>query len=348
MDQKHLMRIRNGVRFFYDLQKLRIQTGNRNTKQAELAALEEEDRQFMDTTSQTLESLEKEALREVKRLLKGAPIWEQWLKKQKGVAETLGGLFLAEIFIEHCHTVSQLWTWCGLATLRACVECDTVVDERPIKVFECKCGYTTAKKPGEKLSIYCPKCDEKMEMTKKLYEEIPSSCPKCGSQEFKHISDRMIRGQQCDYNPWLKSKIISVLGGCLLKSNSPWRKFYDDYKTRKTNQRVPVCMQCKGSGTTKREEKLKQSKQKVKNPKKKVKCWNCEGTGGPAPWGKSDKHRHAAAQRYMVKQFMSELWVQWRTLEGLPVRKPYAEEYLDRPHHGPKFEAASHLEQLSP
>lgn len=40
-------------------------------------------------------------------------------------------------------------------------------------------------------------------------------------------------------------------------------------------------------------------------------------------------HVHNAAQRAMVKLFLSHLWDRWRQLEGLPVREPYAHEYLD-------------------
>lgn len=32
---------------------------------------------------------------------------------------------------------------------------------------------------------------------------------------------------------------------------------------------------------------------------------------------------HIRAQRYMVKMFLKDLWVAWRTLEGLPVTEPY-------------------------
>lgn len=45
-------------------------------------------------------------------------------------------------------------------------------------------------------------------------------------------------------------------------------------------------------------------------------------------------HRDRAAKRKMVKQFLVDLYVQWRTISGLPVRKPYAEEYLGRVHEG--------------
>ena len=40
-------------------------------------------------------------------------------------------------------------------------------------------------------------------------------------------------------------------------------------------------------------------------------------------------HKHAASMRKMVKMFLSHLWQQWRTLEGLPTRLPYPIEKLD-------------------
>lgn len=47
---------------------------------------------------------------------------------------------------------------------------------------------------------------------------------------------------------------------------------------------------------------------------------------------KSKGHRDAAAKRYMIKMFLKDLYVAWRTLEGLTVREPYAEEYLGKKH----------------
>lgn len=54
-----------------------------------------------------------------------------------------------------------------------------------------------------------------------------------------------------------------------------------------------------------------------------------------AGWSERSKgHRHNAAKRFMMKRFLQDLYVQWRTIEGLEVRVPYAEEYLGRIHHG--------------
>jgi len=47
---------------------------------------------------------------------------------------------------------------------------------------------------------------------------------------------------------------------------------------------------------------------------------------------KTPMHRHKAATRYMIKMFLRDLYVAWRTMEGLSVRPPYEEEYLGKKH----------------
>ncbi len=53
----------------------------------------------------------------------------------------------------------------------------------------------------------------------------------------------------------------------------------------------------------------------------------------PAHQSKTKAHRHQMAMRYMIKRFLADLYVEWRTLEGLPVAKPYEEERLGIIHH---------------
>jgi Tfp pilus assembly protein FimV len=48
--------------------------------------------------------------------------------------------------------------------------------------------------------------------------------------------------------------------------------------------------------------------------------------------GKTKGHTHAMATRYMIKEFLADLWTKWRVLEGLPVRSRYAEEKLGLVH----------------
>lgn len=147
---------------------------------------------------------------------------------------------------------------------------------------------------------------------------------------------RMKRGEKARFNPWLKSKLIKVLGDCLIKSNSPWRKIYDDYKHRKQNTLIDKCMLCNGSGTFRPKKQSTKSEDEDDGEDQNDTCSNCNGTGGPAPWGQSNKHRHNAAIRYMIKQFLEKMWLKWRELEGLQVTESYAVAVLGRKHgdHG--------------
>lgn len=156
---------------------------------------------------------------------------------------------------------------------------------------------------------------------------------------------RRRRGEKANFNPFLKAKMLEVLGSSFLKANSPWRYFYDNYLKRKQHQVVDVCMACQGQGKVVATACVSCKASQGYNQKvcacgsdaweksSAARCQNCAGTGGPAPWGASKKHRHRAAMRYMVKMFLVEFWLQWRALEGLPLRSSYASEMLNRPHH---------------
>ena len=268
MNEENMQALRQAVRFFYDMQKLRIQSSNRNTSNT--VVLDDKHGKHLEDQGDRLSEMEKKELSNIRRLLRLHPLWNDYLKHQKGCGPTMAGVILSEIDIYKAETVSALWSYCGLA-----VDTET----------------------GRAV--------------------------------------RMKRGQKAGYNPWLKSKLVKVLGDCLLRANSPWRKFYDDYKHRKQNTMVDVCMLCKGTGVFVSKKEAADG-ETVESKGKEKKCTNCNGTGGPAPWGQSDAHRHQAAIRYMVKMFLQEMWVAWREIEELPVTEPYAVAVLGREHgdHG--------------
>jgi hypothetical protein len=109
--------------------------------------------------------------------------------------------------------------------------------------------------------------------------------------------DRKKKGEKCPYNQFLRAKLCGVLGSSFLKCQSPYSEYYYNMKQRLESQ---------GWGMD------------SKNPtdKKRPKAG----------------HQHKAATRYMVKMFLKDLYVAWRTLEGLEVRAPYQEEYLGHKH----------------
>jgi len=91
------------------------------------------------------------------------------------------------------------------------------------------------------------------------------------------------------FNPFLKTKLIGVLGPSFVKQkDSRYRDIYDGYKHRIENH--------------------------------------------PGHAEKTKGHRNNMAIRYTVKIFLQDLWLAWRKLEGLPITPPYAEAKLGLKH----------------
>jgi len=134
---------------------------------------------------------------------------------------------------------------------------------------------------------------------------------------------RSKKGVKNNYNAWLRSKCLFVLGGCLLKAkHKTYYKIYKDYRHR-LDHRIEPCRVCIGTGKI---EHIVEGKKP-----RKTKCYNCKGKKR-GPWGYGDQHRHRAALRYMVKMFLLDFWKNWREAENLPVVPPYHEEKLGLVH----------------
>ncbi len=110
--------------------------------------------------------------------------------------------------------------------------------------------------------------------------------------------DRLTPGFLAPFNGHLRMTLCGKLGPLFLKCSSPYREYYDNMKHRYESENWGM---------------------DSKNPVDK----NRPKAG----------HQHRAANRYMVKMFVRDLYIAWRTLEGLPVREPYSVEYLGKEHH---------------
>ena len=137
-------------------------------------------------------------------------------------------------------------------------------------------------------------------------------------REYEDKNGKMAMRRSVTYNPFLKTKLVGVLGPSFLRSNSPWRQAFDGYKHRINSDpgRIKISV-----GEWKKLNAADDSD--VRN------IW----TPGRIK---------NAAVRYMVKQFLADLWVTWRRLEGLPVTESYAVGKLGMNTHGggPVSEAA--------
>jgi hypothetical protein len=78
----------------------------------------------------------------------------------------------------------------------------------------------------------------------KARQIIPNKCTEHVPKQQAYPSGKAARpkkGEKLGYNAFLRSKMIGVLGPCLSKAKSPWKKVYDDYKHR---------LQTSGKGTS--------------------------------------------------------------------------------------------------
>lgn len=331
--------LRVAVNDFYDLQKLRIQFSNRagaGTK----ALITDDARTYLKTQSERLRASEDYAQERVLSILKPIPIYKEWLKDQRGVGPLLAGVLLAYIDIDRAATVSNIYSLCGLSVFNG-KSVRRVKGQRAAfnPWLKSKIGYLMPAGMLIQVNLddhgYFLKgsiANPKYVADSVTDSSVPELVIRCGHD--RAYDQTLLASAPC----WQKR--IKMHYG-VPPEEIVWRKFYDDYKHRKAHQLVPVCMACGGTGkyTASAEEHgiadedLLSAVEVAPKETPSGTCANCGGSGVNAPWGRSTMHRHVAALRYCAKQFLAELYKQWRTIEGLPVRVPYAEEYLGRVHH---------------
>ena len=126
-----------------------------------------------------------------------------------------------------------------------------------------------------------------------------------GVKHVHVLTDELIRGDKLTegftspFNQNLRTALVGVLAdGFIKQQNYYCMEFYYPYKAR-----------------------LEQEENTVLH------------VGKEKQWKEVNKgHRDRAAKRYMIKMFLKDLYVAWRTIEGLPVRPSYQEEYLGHKH----------------
>ncbi len=116
--------------------------------------------------------------------------------------------------------------------------------------------------------------------------------------------DRPTEGYVLPYNKNLRTHLLGVMADNFIKAQNVYcMEYYYPYKHRLENEHRPI----ENQGKARQDD---------------GKAWNEVSKG----------HRDNAAKRYMVKNFLKDLYAHWRSIENLPVRAPYQEEYLGKKH----------------
>ena len=273
MKENERTKLRAMVRTMYDYQDMRIRTANRlrlnadeesvNEVFMDNAEIEEEKYEVIQNVFSSSNEIEKQLTKEIKKIVESQPIWT-FFKNVRGCGPLMTAVCLSEFDIYKADTVSKMWQFAGL---------------NPGMV------------KGKKIISITKNTD--MAQVVREYENQK------GEKKGIIVTNEMIRGDRkkaefvSPYNAWLRSKLLGVLAGGMIKAQNGKGKsyaldFYYPYKAR-----------------------LEQEDN-----------WKEESKG----------HRDKAAKRYMIKMFLKDLYVAWRTVEGLTVRPSYQEEYLNHVH----------------
>lgn len=226
--QQDQLALRRKVEMFYDIQRVRIQTGGRvvgrtvetkgdKTGTPNPIVLAPEDMKSLELRLAELQMYEEHAFKDVVDHLNTIPFYVEVLSDKvtyRGLGATMAAVILSSFDIYREDTVSKMWSFAGLKPLpaRRCKQCHTVVVEE--RDGSAVLGWTHGK------GMYVENCALRRAA---LPEEMTYLSGK---------SQRPEAGKKLPYNAWLRTKLIGVLAGCLIKSGSLWRKFYDDYKHR--------------------------------------------------------------------------------------------------------------------
>jgi len=143
----------------------------------------------------------------------------------------------------------------------------------------------------------------------------------CGLGVVDGHAEHAVKGETRPNPGELKSLFLGkhqIAAQFIQHQTSPYYEYYCDYKARQQRKHpVPQCKQCHVDcvmkGTTWR-------------------CPECGATNQKLKLQWVPAHLDHMARRYMAKRFVADLWVTWRTIEGLPTGQPYVQAILGHTH----------------
>lgn len=273
---------------FYDLQKLRIQSGNRDKwKDKDDIQLSDEDIEYFSAMADNLNHAENIAKDEIFREVHNTRLWKEFLKGVSGCGETMSAVLMSEIDIVRATTVSKILAVCGLG-----IEKEWEIEYQDVITHEKKDYIQPVKKQvvwgtSEESAKNCTPRPKKFKNKFIEKGDLQRKVNYCNRISDKTEIQKLRKDEMPSYNKFLKTKVLGVMVDCFMRAkNNQYKTFYYDYKQRKE------------------------------------------------PKGLKKGHLDRQAKRYMIKMFMKDLYANWRAIEGLPVRQPYEEEYLNKKHSG--------------
>jgi len=248
-----------------------------------------------------LSEIEEELVLDMRQLLKGFPI-SDWILKTKGISFSLAGQLVGLIRdIGKFDNVSSLWRYFGLAVVDECTICKKRYWPPDALSYEMKHTAERLEQQWERKLIKDTEKPDFMGKASKMFCHCEQPNPKRTTQKHRE-------GVLADYNPKAKTLAFKIATQ-FVKQGDEYREVYE-YHRKKLEARED------------RSQEVEMKKGKLVRSKN----GEMRSTSGTM-------HIHMDAQRRTVKEFLKNLWLEWRRIDGLPVTQPYAVARLGHTDH---------------
>jgi hypothetical protein len=223
---------------------------------------------------------------EINEFLDNFPIWHQYMSHVTAFGPAMAGIMITYVDINKCPYVSNLYKFLGL---------DVVLYDHENKEFVN--NITEADNRGILGEA----------RSRKKHHLI--------DREYENKDGEMKEKKSITYSKFAHDKLLGVLSGNLIRQNSHYREIYHNYKNRISNEphRKNSIPKLNSKGDT--------MYYKSDNKKEKTKKGDVIYVAEFPPARLTNM-----ARRYMVKQFIKNLWIAWRQIEGLPINDPIDRE----------------------
>lgn len=280
--------LRNWTHYVYDAQKSRIAFqlragpkekrvpgGEIQLDPDQIKALNEYEKQLYGLENYAKEVLEQEIL----ATPEVADVYNA-LRSIRGIGLIGAALLVSEIDIRRARYPSSLWQYFGLGVLRAgtAKERSSAWEAtRKVRSQAIEDSLGGNQISGEEAEALVTSCLSEPDVAMR---REPGLVQKDGKKGLP-------------YSNWAKSKLVFVVGGCLLKAgNERYLGYYLRQRERRDHQ-FGLCRACNGTGMAKKPKRARPGDLVDEDAGKPVKCWNCVGNC-------EDKQRFNAWERKCV------------------------------------------------
>jgi hypothetical protein len=288
---------------------------------------------LLDNYINTLRN-EEHHFKDMEKILKKIPVYNEFLTNVRGIGPAMAGIIISEIDITKAEYPSSLWKLAGLDVVWIGKYTDDKGKEHTIRGSEIDAWYDNPENIDKpilaegKYQVFF----EAVGRSRKDFCLVRKTYTNKDGEEAERDS--------ITFNPFLKTKLIGVLGTSFLRAGIATvdgkkmggaRRLElakeegfnpKDYVEMDEEQAVIVYLRAKGHVVV-----VEPSPYAVIYNNYKNRLNNMEQHANKTPL-----HKHNMAIRYMVKRFLADLYKNWRAIEGLVVAPEYSEGVLGKVH----------------